>query len=140
MDDRADGTRSISWWLLLCLGIASVVLMAVLAFVPTTVHQIVDDDDHPGYTTVCSSVVAAGWPRDLGTGDDRIVARGILSTDTSEPPYEICQTRRSLFVAGMAVLAVPASSLIYLAASRPRRPRHTAEATRDMPASDTSQT
>lgn len=126
MDDGSSTKRPISWWVLLCTGIASVVLMAVLAFLPSTVHERVDGDDHPGYTTVCSSVVLAGWPRDLGAGEDKTIARGIVSTDTSEPPYEICQSRRSLFVTGIAVLAVPASSLIFLAASRPRRARQSA--------------
>lgn len=61
-------------------------------------------------------MVVAGWPRDIGAVEDRMAARGILSTDTSEPPYDICANRRSLFAAGMAVFAVPSSALLVLAA------------------------
>ena len=71
MDDTGSLRRSVSWWVLLAVGLASVVAMGVLAFLPPTVHERVDGDDHPGYTTVCSSVVVAGWPRELGTGGDR---------------------------------------------------------------------
>lgn len=121
--DAMNERRSIAWWSWLFVGLASVVLMAVLAFIPSTVHEVVHDDDHPGYTTVCSSVVVAGWPRDLGTSDDRIAASGILSSDTSEPPYDACNGRRSLFAAGIAVLAVPASALVHLGMAGRRHPR-----------------
>ena len=130
MDDTGSLRRSVSWWVLLAVGLASVVAMGVLAFLPPTVHERVDGDDHPGYTTVCSSVVVAGWPRELGAGGDRMVARGIVSTDTSEPPYDVCANRRTLSAAGMAVLAVPASALLVLAGGsvRPgRRSRETRE-------------
>lgn len=116
MDEMVEKRRPVAWWLLLTVGLASVVVMGVLAFLPSTVHERVDADDHPGYTTVCSSVVVAGWPRDIGAVEDRMAARGILSTDTSEPPYDICANRRSLFAAGMAVFAVPSSALLVLAA------------------------
>lgn len=120
MDNLVKHSRPISWWVLLMVGLASVVMMGVLAFLPTTVHERVDGD-HPGYTTMCSSVVVAGWPRDIGSIHDQIAARGILTTNTSEPPYDICANRRSLFTAGMAVLAAPASTLLILAAGPTRQ-------------------
>jgi hypothetical protein len=123
MDDTGKLRRSVSWWVLLAVGLASVVAMGVLAFLPSTVHERVDGDDHPGYTTVCSSVIVASWPRDLSAGEDRMVARGILSTDTSEPPYDVCANRRTLSAAGMAVLAVPASALLVLAGGSVRPAR-----------------
>ncbi|XUK63241.1 Secreted protein [Plantibacter sp. RU18] len=116
MDEMVENRRPASWWMLLTIGLASVVAMGVLAFLPSTVHERVVGGDHPGYATVCSSVVVAGWPRDIGDVDDRLAARGILSTDTSEPPYDICANRRSLSAAGMAVFAVPSSVLLFLAA------------------------
>jgi hypothetical protein len=115
MDEMVEKRRSVAWWLLLTIGLASIVVMGVLAFLPSTVHERVDGGDHPGYTTVCSSVAVAGWPRDIGAVEDRMAARGILSTDTSEPPYDVCANRRSLFAAGMAVFAVPSSLLLFLA-------------------------
>ncbi|WP_285042420.1 hypothetical protein [Plantibacter sp. LMC-P-059a] len=127
MDGTEKRRRSVSWWVLLAVGLASVVAMGVLAFLPSTVHERVDGDDDPGYTTVCSSVVVAGWPRDLSAGEDRMVARGILSTDTSEPPYDVCANRRTLSAAGMAVLAVPASALLVLAGGSVRPARRSRE-------------
>jgi hypothetical protein len=123
MDDTGKLRRSVSWWVLLAVGLASVVAMGVLAFLPSTRSCTVDGDDHPGYTTVCSSVIVASWPRDLSAGEDRMVARGILSTDTSEPPYDVCANRRTLSAAGMAVLAVPASALLVLAGGSVRPAR-----------------
>jgi hypothetical protein len=108
---------------LLGMGIAAVGAIIVLLFLPSEVHLTVADEGHPGYTTECSSIVAAGWPRDLaGSSDDKMVAQGATSTDDSDgPAYEICQTRRTLYSAGIGILAIPASSLVVLAATRAQR-------------------
>jgi hypothetical protein len=116
---KSDGSRRILLWA----GIAAAVAIIVLLFLPSQVHVVVDADDHPGYNTLCSSIVAAGWPVDVGTSpEDRMAARGVMSTDDSDgPAYEICQTRRTLYTAGIGILAIPASSLIVLAATRGSR-------------------
>lgn len=117
---KSDTTRRV----LLGLGIAAILAIVVLLFLPSQVHLTVDADDHAGYTTECSSIAVAGWPRDISSNpDDRMVAMGASSTDDSDgPAYEMCQTRRSLYNAGIGVLAIPASSLVVLAATRRPRP------------------
>lgn len=123
MTEQQAPARDVSRRVLLVLGFAAVLAIVVLLFLPSQVHLAVDGDDHPGYTTECSSIVVAGWPRDLGaSSDDRMVAKGAMSTDSSDgPEYEICQSRRTLYTAGIAVFAVPASSLMILAATRRNR-------------------
>ncbi|WZH51369.1 MAG: hypothetical protein PIR53_15265 [Nocardioides alkalitolerans] len=122
-DDQITPLPPLSWWLLLAVGLAAVAGMLYLAFVPATVHQTVDDDDHPGYTTTCASLVAAGWPGDVHPSE-RQTSRGVTETDTSEPPYDACHARRTLAAAGIGALAAPASALVYLVAvSRRRTPR-----------------
>lgn len=123
MSENYAPARDVSRRVLLVVGVAAVLAIIVLLFLPSRVHLTVDGDDHPGYTTECASIVVAGWPRDLGaSSDDRMVARGVISTDDSDgPEYEICHTRRSLYTAGIGVLAVPASALMILAATR-RKP------------------
>ncbi|SKB00251.1 hypothetical protein SAMN06295879_2967 [Agreia bicolorata] len=106
-------------WVLTSVGFAALIAIAVLLFLPSTVHLVVDDGNHPGYTTECSSIVAAGFPRDLGTSQDRMVAQGANSTtDSDGPAYAACQSRRTFFVAGIGILAIPASALMFLAATR----------------------
>jgi hypothetical protein len=116
---RSGGSRRVLLWT----GIAAALAIVVLLFLPSQVHVVVDADDHPGYTTQCASIVAAGWPVDVGTSpEDRMAARGVVSTDDSDgSAYEICQTRRTLYTAAIGILAIPASSLIVLAATRGSR-------------------
>ncbi|GAB3073094.1 hypothetical protein [Nocardioides zeae] len=122
-DDQTTPLPPPSWWVLLAVGLVAIAGMVYLAFVPTTVHQTVDDDDHPGYTTTCASLVATGWPGDVHPSE-RLTSRGITETDTSEPPYDACHARRTLAAAGIGALAAPASALVYLVAvGRRRTPR-----------------
>jgi len=121
--DRPGQRRPLSWWLLLAVGLIAIAGMVFLAFVPATVHETVDGADHPGYTTTCASLVAAGWPGDVHPSE-RLTSRGITETDTSEPPYDACHARRTLAAAGIGALAAPASALVYLVAvGRRRTPR-----------------
>ena len=70
--------------------------------------------------TVCTSVVVAGWPR----GDNSGVSDGL--DDVGRADYtdaaSACHTKRTAYVAGVAVLSVPASLLgCWLMVSAPRR-------------------
>lgn len=105
------------------------VLACVIGFLllyPGHVRFESPDRDIPG-DTVCSSVVVAGWPRTMS--DD--ASRGV--DDAGSADYDratwACQSRRTTYVAGIAVLSMPVALLgCWLIASRPhRRPRVTEE-------------
>jgi hypothetical protein len=77
-----------------------------------------DGDSTSG--TVCTSVVVAGWPR----GDASGVSDGLDDVGTAAygDAASACHTKRTAYVAGVAVLSVPASWLgCWLMVSAPRR-------------------
>ncbi|WP_134739654.1 hypothetical protein [Nocardioides sp. 503] len=110
----SDLAPTLAWLGLFTIGC----VMAFLLLYPGRL----DFDPEPGVAsdTVCTSVVSAGRPRANASG----ISDGL--DDLGRAPYDQavagCHTKRTAYVAGVAVLSVPASLLgCWLMVTAPRR-------------------
>ncbi|WP_193608858.1 hypothetical protein [Nocardioides lijunqiniae] len=111
LSDLAPTLASLSLFVIAC-------VTGFLLFYPA--HVDFDPEADVSSGTVCTSVVSAGWPRANSSG----ISDGL--DDVGRAPYDeaasACHTRRTTYVAGIAVLSVPASLLgCWLMVTAPRR-------------------
>ncbi len=97
--------------------------MFLLLFWSPSVEWVYDNPDHGGFSAECASIFTVGMPDKSFSGGSSRPADGVVSFDGGErmeraEAVEACSNRRTFHVAGMALLAVPASSLCVVAFTR----------------------